>query len=158
MKIIDTIVRINHRHISILLLLLATTSCTVRLLPEYDASLAEQIEVTARKIELFYLTLLENNEEKGAKATYQSCKDQYIDIEADLSLMLLKNKTKELNKHSVRICEITLEVWQKYKNEHKKNNTLSNAVIDLNKEYMSELFLAMQHAEKAKDIIKNENN
>ena len=39
--------------------------------------------------------------------------------------------------------------------EHKKDNTLSNGLIKLNRKTFSDLFFAMQVAEKGKEIVNN---
>ncbi|MCK5170786.1 MAG: hypothetical protein KAQ75_12990, partial [Bacteroidales bacterium] len=66
-----------------------------------------------------------------------------------------KNKVRPLNENSTRICEITLELWQKYKEEHRSDQTLSNGLIQLNRKTFSDLFFAMQVAEKGKETVNN---
>jgi hypothetical protein len=48
-----------------------------------------------------------------------------------------------------------LELWVKYKEEHKEDNELSDGLIKLNRLTFSDLFYAMLVAEKAKEIISN---
>lgn len=50
----------------------------------------------------------------------------------------------------MRIVEITKELWNKYKNEHKRDQVLTNGVIELNRQSMEELFYTMRVAEKLK--------
>ena len=78
---------------------------------------------------------------------------QYVDIEVELNALLNKNRVRPLNAHSTRICEITLQLWQKYKEEHKTDNTLSDGLIKLNRMTLANLFLAMQVAERGKDLV-----
>jgi len=73
----------------------------------------------------------------------------------ELNSLLNKNRIRPLNEHSTRICEITMQLWQKYKEEHKTDNTLNNGLIQLNRSTFDDLFFAMQVAEKAKDIVSN---
>ena len=72
-----------------------------------------------------------------------------------LGSLLNQNKIKPLNQNSTRIVEITLELWQKYKEEHRSDNTLSNGLIKLNRKTFSDLFYAMQVAEKGKELSTN---
>ena len=79
-----------------------------------------------------------------------------MDIEVEINSLLNKNKVRPLNENSTRICEITLQLWQKYKEEHKTDNTLSDGLIKLNRQSFSDLFFAMQVAEEGKKIIDNQ--
>jgi hypothetical protein len=123
-------------------------SCRIQLLPDYDAKQIELIEQTSRKLDLLYILMLESDERE-----YDRWMEPYAEIEADLGLLLLKSANKPLNQHSVRISEIALEIWQKYKADHKQNNFLSDANITLNRMYMADLFHAMLVAEKAKEML-----
>jgi len=69
--------------------------------------------------------------------------------------LLNKNKIRPLNENSTRICEITIQLWQKYKQEHKDDNTLSDGLIKLNNKTFSDIFYAMQVAEKGKELVNN---
>ncbi len=123
-------------------------SCRIQLLPDYDASQIELIEQTSRKLDLLYILMLDSDERP-----YDKWMETYAEIEADLGLLLLKSANKPLNQHSVRIGEIALEMWQKYKADHKQNDFLSDANITLNRMYMADLFHAMLVAEKAKEML-----
>lgn len=124
------------------------SSCRVQLLPDYDEKQIELIEQTSRKVDLLYILMLETDER-----AYEKWIEYYAEIEADLGLLLLKSANKPLNKHSVRIAEIALEIWQKYKAQHKQTDQLSAATITLNRMYMADLFHAMLVAEKAKEML-----
>lgn len=139
----------------VILSVFAFNSCRVTLLPSYDASIAEQIEKTTKQADKFYLTMLETTTEENNGRSFDKFVNQYVDIEVELYSLLNQNKVRPLNENSTRICEITLELWQKYKEEHKTDNTLSNGLIKLNRQVFSDLFFAMQVAEKGKDIINN---
>ena len=139
----------------VILSVLAFNSCRVTFLPSYDASIAEQIEKTTKQVDRFYLTMLETTTEEYNGRSFEKFATQYVDIEVELYSLLNQNKVRPLNENSTRICEITLELWQKYKEEHKTDNTLSDGLIKLNRQVFSDLFFAMQVAEKGKDIINN---
>lgn len=133
---------------TIILLLLFFTSCRVTLLPPRDSELVSQINLTSKAVDKLYLTLLETKDSTGR--SYTNFAEQYINIEVELTSLYNKNKVRPLNKNSTRICEITLQMWQKYKEEHKAKNYLSDAIIQLNRQSFSDLFYAMQVAEEAK--------
>lgn len=78
-----------------------------------------------------------------------------MNIEVELNSLLSKNRIRPLNENSTRIYEITIQLWMKYKAEHKKDNTLSDGLIKLNQETFSDLFYAMQVAEKGKEMVSN---
>lgn len=137
--------------LSILLLI----SCRLSLVPNYDTAIGEQIDNTSKTVDKFYLTMLETTTIKNEGRAFSKYVKEYVDIEVELNSLLSKNKVRPLNKNSTRICEITLEMWIKRKDEHKLKDSLSNGLIKLNRKEFSDLFCAMQIAEKAKELINN---
>jgi hypothetical protein len=79
--------------------------------------------------------------------------NHFSNIEVELNSLLNKNRIRTLNENSTRICEITLQLWIKYKAEHKADNTLSDGLIKLNRKTFSDLLYAMQVAEKGKEVV-----
>ncbi|MCO6146702.1 hypothetical protein [Flavobacterium sp. NRK1] len=145
--------QLKHRAVSLfslLLISLSFISCKVQLVPPYDDGIVQQIETTAKEIDRFYLNMLES--ESRDYLLYQK---DYINFEVELNSLLMKNKVKPLNEHSIRICEITLQLWRKYKEEHHKDDTLSDGLIKLNRKTFDDLFFAMLSAERGKQIATN---
>ncbi len=139
----------------ILLSTLALNSCKVTLLPSYDAGISEQIENTSKTVDKFYLSMLEFTSSENDGRAFDKFAREYVDIEVELNSLLTKNKIRPLNENSTRICEITLQLWIKYKEEHKTDNTLSDGLIKLNRKTFSDLFYAMRVAEEGKKIAAN---
>jgi hypothetical protein len=125
------------------------------MLPDYNATITEQINTTAMKVDKFYLSMQESTTQEKDGRAYSNFIEDYVEIEVELNSLLSQNKTRPLNKNSTRICEITLQLWVKYKEEHKVKNTLPNGLLILNRKTFSDLFYAMMVAEKAKDILIN---
>jgi len=144
-------------HLIYLIIILAFLSegCRVTLVPDYDDSIAQEILETAKRVDMFYLDMYETTVNEDAERSYDKFVKSYVEIEVELSSLLNKNKIRPLNENSIRICEITLELWVKYKEEHKEDNELSDGLIKLNQLTFSDLFYAMLVAEKAKEIISN---
>lgn len=141
-----------------LISLTAIYSCRVTLVPPYDAVIMEQIDETSKAVDKFYLIMLETTSNTGGERSYELFAEDYVNIEVELNSLLNKNKVRPLNENSTRICEITLQLWQKYKMEHKEDNSLPDGMIELNRQTFSDLFYAMQVAEKAKEIVTNPPN
>lgn len=141
--------------LTLVLVSLSAVSCHIQMVADYDDGIMQQIETTAKEIDRFYLQMLEGTTEADGGRAYANFQKQYIDFEVELNSLLMKNKIKPLNESSTRICEITLELWRKYKTEHQKDNTLSNGIIRLNRKTFDDLFFAMQSAEKGKQISTN---
>ncbi len=133
-----------------LLITLLFAGCRVQLLPNYDARISSQIVELARKVDQFYLLMLETPEHERS---YDHYIEKYVDIESGLNSLLMQNRIKPLNENITRITEITLELWTKHKQEHKQDNTLNDALITLNRMDFNDLFYAMQVAEQAKQMI-----
>ncbi|HRG67760.1 MAG: hypothetical protein JNL65_03470 [Saprospiraceae bacterium] len=130
--------------------ILIFSQCRVHLLPEFDSSILEQIDQTAKRVDKFYLELLELDPANIHKRSYSSCSDSYIAIQSELNSLYIKNKIRPLNKNTLSIIEITRNLWIKYKTEHKQAQTLTNGIIELNRQSMEELFYTMRIAEKVK--------
>ena len=135
-----------------IILSLLVISCRVTLVPSYNSDIAKQIELVAKKVDKFYLTMLESTL-PGDEREYAKFVQGYIDIEVELNSLLNKNRIRPLNTESTRNCEIALEIWIKYKEKHKKRNNISNADIDLNRDYLRDLFIVIQIGEEAKNNI-----
>lgn len=126
----------------------AFNSCRVVLLPSYDATISEQIDNTAKTIDRFYLSMLETTNAENDGRAFNKFAEKYVEIEVELNSLLNKNKIRPLNKNSTRICEITHQLWVKYKEEHKAKNTLKDGLILLNRKKFSDLFYAMRVADE----------
>jgi hypothetical protein len=134
---------------------LALSSCRVTFIPSYDANTATQIDNTAKEVDKFYLSMLETTSTENEGRAFNKFSEQYVSIEVELNSLLNKNKMRPLNENSTRICEITIQLWLKYKEEHKTDNTLSDGLIKLNQKTFNDLFFAMQVAEKGKELVSN---
>lgn len=128
-------------------------SCKVSLIPNFDSGIYQQIEITSKSVDKFYLLMLETTKPENEGRKFEKFIEKYVDIEIEITSLLNKNKIRPLNTNSTRVCEITLELWQKYKEEHRKDNTLSDGLIKLNRKTFGDLFYAMQVAEKGKEIV-----
>ncbi len=139
----------------VILSFLALNACKVTFLQGYDAKIAEQIENTSKAVDKFYLSMLDTTSAEKGGRVFTKFSEQYVNIEVELNSLLSKNRIRPLNENSTRIYEITIQLWMKYKAEHKKDNTLSDGLIKLNQETFSDLFYAMQVAEKGKEMVSN---
>jgi len=139
----------------VFLSVLVSNSCKVTFLPSYDSKISEQIENTSKAVDKFYLSMMETTSPENDGRAFSKFSEQYVNIEVELNSLLNKNKIRPLNENSIRICEITIQLWLKYKEEHKTDNTLSDGLIKLNRKTFSDLFFAMQVAEKGKEIVNN---
>lgn len=137
------------------LLLTVGGGCKVTFVPNYDSGIAAQIDQVAKSIDKFYLTMLETTKNESNGRAFDKFAQEYVAIEVELNSLLNKNKVKPLNEHSVRICEITVSLWIKYKEEHKTDNELEDGLIKLNRKTFSDVLYAMQVAEQAKKIVSN---
>ena len=133
--------------------LLVFNGCKLFYLPAYNAQISEQIDNTSNTVDKFFTMMLETTTAENNGRAYALFDEQYMEIEAKLNSLYILNNTRPLNEISTHICENTLQLWVKYKEVHKKDNTISNGLIKLNQKIFSDLFIAMQIAEKAKGLI-----
>src|SRR5688572_8141410 len=106
--------------------LLTAGGCKVTFVPNYDSAIAGQMDQAAKLTDKFYLKMLETTKNENEGRSYAKFAEEYVVIEVELNSLLNKNKVRPLNENSVRICEITLELWIKYKEEHKTDNELGD--------------------------------
>ena len=136
-----------------LILLFIISSCKVNLIATYNAEVSAEIQALAKTVDRFYLNMLDNTYEADNGRAFNNFTNDYVNIQVDLNALYLKNKIRPLNENSTKICKTTLDLFKKYKEEHKTKNTLSDGLIKLNRKTFSDLFYAMQVAEEAKKII-----
>ena len=94
--------------------------------------------------------MLETTRNENNEREYSKFVNDYIDIEVELNSLLNKNRIRPLNKESTRNCEIVIETWLKYKDRHKEQNKISDADIELNRDYFRDLFVVILTGEEAK--------
>lgn len=123
--------------------------CRVKLIADYDATVAEAIIKLAKDVDTFYAQLLET---PGDKRDYNEFADKYLAIEVELRSLIIRNKVRPLNKESIGIAENTLELWLKYKNKHKEVNIYKDALAKQHRNRFDKLFTAMAVAEEAKRL------
>jgi len=128
------------------------SSCRIVLVSSYDGKIAEQIETVSKSIDKLYLTMLETTTEADGGRVFSKFAEQYVAIDVELHSLLNKNKAREKNEETVKICEKVIVMFDKYKNEHKRENTISDADIRLNMEYLRGVLFPLMVSEKAKKI------
>jgi len=128
-------------------MLAGITSCTVSLVPSYDKEITGEVNKLMKEIDVFYLTMKEMPPDER---NYDFFVEKYISIEADLHTMYLRNKVRPLNEESTENCLIALEKWRKYKARHKERDSLSDANIEMQNEYMHDFLYYVLAAEQAK--------
>lgn len=133
----------------VLLLALAIGGCTVKLVADYDSVAFEEILKVGKKVDKFYGDLLET---KASDRAYQKFTPQYVEIETDIRSLVTRNKARALNEESTEISEITLNLWVKYKDAHRTNDTYSDGIAKLDRNRFVRLFEAAASAERAKNL------
>jgi hypothetical protein len=130
------------------LVLMTSTGCTLRYVAQYDPEVEEEIYVISKKVDIFFGKLLETSKDER---TYQPFKNEYIEIEADLRLLLRRNEIRALNDETVAQIKTTLELWLDDKAKHAQKETVSDFIAKKHWEQYSRLFIAMIRGETAKD-------
>lgn len=135
-------------------LLVAMIACgCVRFVADYDAALESHIVATAKKVDVFYRTMAKTPD---AKRTFDAFREQYFQIETELNSLMLQQKTKPLNAHSVRITEIALTLFLEDKKNHEKADTFKPILITRHNAQLQKVFVAMANAEAAKKLVDKE--
>ena len=144
---------VSRRLIFFLFIGLLFSACKVQFVPDYDNTLAIDIDKTSKMIDHFYLSTMAKS--TTAERQYTKFIDEYVAIEVEINSIITRNKIRPLNANSTRISEIALQFWKKYQMEHKEDNSISDGIIKLNQKYMTDLFYAMRVAEEGKRMTGN---
>lgn len=128
-------------------LLLLCSSCKITLVAPRDSELLTQIETTSQAIDAFYLKMLD-----APLRNYATYSDGYIVIEVQLNAIHNKTRLKQHNTETIAIADNLRSTWVKYKNEHKKADTLKDAEIRYNNSTLRDFIFALSVAENAKPV------
>jgi len=107
----------------VLFLAFAIASCKVMLVPEYNAQLDDQITNTAKATDLLYIDMLDVPQ---SKRTYDSFKERYNEIEAEINSIQLKNEGRPKNADFLVIIKNLKDAFAEAKKYHKDKTTLSD--------------------------------
>lgn len=129
------------------LLLGLSSGCSVQLVSDYDHQSQQQMMNVAKQVERFYLELALQPVEKRS---YQVSSKGYIQIDVELSALLLRQKVRELNELTTKQVTMTQTMWQQDQLTHRKNNTISDFIIKRRRAQYQRVFLAMVRGEQMK--------
>ncbi len=131
----------------LLLYIVLTGGCHVKLVATYDPAVEEAIVQTGIKVDALYGRLLETPKDKRGYAQFA---DHYVGIEADLRSLLMRNELREKNQESIDIVKTTRDLFQKYREKHRKADKYKTVLVSKHRDRLLRLFTAMFKAERAK--------
>jgi hypothetical protein len=126
----------------------ALSGCAYKIVSDYDPATFEEILSVSRKVDRFYGYLLETPEPRP----YEKYSQQYVDIEADLRSLYVRNQVRTLNHESSRISQITLDQWIAARQRHRKENNYRTPIAELERERFTRVFISGATAERAKSF------
>lgn len=132
----------------LVIIFLFFSSCTVRLVADYDSNTVDSILGINKEIDEFYDYLILGEKSKRFK---ENVKD-YVKINSDLKLLLRKNEIKENNKEMTRNIFLTDSLWNKYQQEHQKHDSLSAETFRFYKKLMDDKLENLLHSEAVKKL------
>ena len=99
------------------------TSCKVMLVPEYNAQLEDQISNTAKATDKLYIDMLDT---PHGNRTYDTFKERYNEIEAEINSIQLKNEGRPKNGDFLVIIKNLKDAFAEAKKYHRDHTTLSD--------------------------------
>jgi hypothetical protein len=99
---------------------LSLLSCKVTFVPEYSATLEQQITNGAKMNDKLYLDLLKA---EPNDRNYNSYKGRYTEIEAEINSIELENEARNNNNHFLAIIKELKTHFKDYEKEHKEKPT-----------------------------------
>ena len=148
---IDDMIIINSKFLRLFSLCLIGLiyGCSVKFVADYDASIKEETVQIAKKVDLFWGTLLDTPEDTRQ---YEAFKARYNEIETDIRGLLMKNQIRALNQDSTRQVQILLDLWVEDRQTHKQENTFSDFSAKRHRKQFVRVFTAIARGEEAKNI------
>ena len=136
----------------LLLMVLSLFSCRVVLVPEYRSDLEDQIISGAKLNDKLYIDLLQSDKQMRQFDLY---KEQYATIAAEINSIQLKNEVRNNNANMLVIIKNLNDAFTKYRDEHKRTNTISDGEIRIDQAYIKAFWKPLLVAETA---LKNTRN
>ena len=143
----STSIRLPVFYLLLIFISIFTTNCTVQFVARYDEAVKNDIIHISSEVDKFYSRLLETDVNER---TYNRFREEYLEIESDIRTLLTKNQIRPLNDESTKQTENALKLWLDDKDTHKKNNTVSDFIINSHRSQFQRLFVAMAKGEQAK--------
>jgi hypothetical protein len=123
----------KRKLIPLIALLILSAGCRVSFVPDYDASVEQQIIDGAKANDKIYLELLADS----ADRSYAKCAQEYTDVQADINSIDLKIQASKHSKDMHYLDSTLLAHFIKYRDEHKQAaKPLTNAMI---KDYQADM-------------------
>ncbi len=135
--------------ITLFAFIIALSGCRVTLVPPYNEELESQIVTTAKLTDKLYLSIIDAAADNKAYAVYA---DKYLEIEAEINSILLKNEARPKNADFIVIIKNLQEHFKQYKNDHKAKKTLSDAELLIYNEELKAFWKPLLVAERALKI------
>lgn len=136
--------------IILLCLVIPVSSCQVKWVADYNASLAGEIVATAQSVDQYYDDLIAFRLDSIQADTITSLsvfRKEYRLLDNKLYGIYLKNLARPLNKNSTEIARITLEdLWRKYGGDFNSKP----ALLAIHRQRFTRNFEAMLTAEETK--------
>jgi hypothetical protein len=138
-------------HALFAVLVLASVSCRVSLIADRDEVFVNRVLETARKVDLLYLQLMSAD---SAHLKYANFAEAWNNTEVEIRQLRLMAEAHPLNRESSQICNLLLETFTRYKNQHQKADIYSPALLPIHRDRLAEYFIALLSVEKAKELTK----
>jgi hypothetical protein len=116
----------------------------VVLVPDYSAGIEAQIVNGAMLNDKIYLDLADV---QPAQRQYKDFSERYSAVEAEINSIELKNEIRKNNTDMLAIIDKLKAAFNKYRNEHKKNDMLSDGDIKADQAYIKAFWKPLLIAE-----------
>lgn len=136
--------------LSVSILVLSLFSCKVTLVPAYDASFEEQVTKTAKLNDQLYLEIQESS-----NRSYSAFSARYVAVQTEISSIVMKTMAMDHNTDMLKIAQNLETLFKQFKDDHKTNDTVSDADIKLNQAQIRGVWVPLLVAVRAlKDQIR----
>ncbi|AMR32710.1 hypothetical protein A0256_15405 [Mucilaginibacter sp. PAMC 26640] len=129
----------------IYLLAVILSGCSrVVLVPDYSAGIEAEIVNGAMLNDKLYLDLADA---QPSKREYIDFSERYSSVEAVINSIQLKNEIRQKNTDMLAIINNLKAAFTKYRDEHKKNNTLSDGEVKADQAFIKAFWKPLLIAE-----------
>lgn len=127
-------------------LVILFNNCSVRLTPQYNAELENQIINAAKMTDKLYLEMIDAPADKKNYILYRN---RYLQVETEINSILFKNQHRAKAEDFVASVKKLKDKFVQYKDDHKTKNKLSNGELKAYNAYLQGLWAPVLTEEQA---------
>lgn len=115
-----------QKFLSLFILTMMLNSCTIHLVPQYNADMEEQIKNGAKMSDRLYLQMIVASADSKYFSMYEN---KYLDVQVEINSILLQDQIRPKANDIVASVQKLQEYFTKAMEDHRNKKSLSNGEL-----------------------------